>query len=104
MKGGYAMPRKPGVYRNVKMLELNCLVLDIKAEETRDEIFMIPYIQDKEKALRYCENTYGTKNLKIIRIKTMVEYIVSYYISIDKFIKYAEVIEEKKGKKKNGST
>ena len=90
------MPRKPGIYRNIRMNTVTVLAVDVKAEKTRDMVYTVPDIGDNDKILKYLQKAHNTDKFKIIRIKKKIDHIVRYYMPIERYIKYADVESEEK--------
>lgn len=91
------MPRKPGVYRNVKRCEVVALIVKLNDGVTYVDTFLTPYFKDKQSALKYLQKEYDSKKIKVVKIQKMVEKEVSYFLSIENYLKYAVEVE-KEGK------
>lgn len=88
------MPRKPGIYRNIKRCEVEALGVNLKTGKTFTDTYSIPLFKDKVSCLKYLEKTYNNKTIKIVKVKNMVEKEISYFLSIDNYLKYAVEIEK----------
>ena len=86
------MPRKEGVYRSIHRYTVSCLCVDLKTGETFIDDFESPVIKDKFALLKYLEKEYDNKKMRIVKIKKVVEKENKYFLSIDKYIKYADII------------
>lgn len=88
------MPRKPGIYRKVKQLDVDALVVDLKNGNTFDEKYQTPFFKDKNICMKYLEKTYNNNRYRVVKVKKMVEKEVRYFLSIESYLKYAKEIKE----------
>ena len=88
------MPRKPGVYRTIKRLEVTALGVNLKDGTTFTDTYTIPYVENKVAALKHLQKTYDNNRIKIVKVKKMVEKVVKYYLSIESYLKYAKEMED----------
>lgn len=87
------MPRKQGIYKTIKTLKVNTLVLDVKNEKTYNQVFNIPSCY-KGDLLKYLRKHYETEDIKIANIKEILsESEAQYFLSFYQFIEYGEVVK-----------
>ena len=89
------MPRKPGIYRKIKQLDVTVLGVNLKDGKTFTEKYQTPYFKDKAACMKYLEKNYNNNRVKIVKVKKMVEKEVQYFLSIENFLKYAVESEVK---------
>lgn len=83
------MPRKNGIYRTIKGLTVTGLCVNLRTGETYTDEFNAPVIKDKVALLKYLEKEYNTSKMRIVKVKKVVEKEKQYFLSIEKFLKYA---------------
>ena len=83
------MPRKPGVYRKMKVNKVTALCVNLRNGTTFTDIFSTPYFKDKVSCLKYLEKNYNNDNMRVVKIKKMVDVEVKYFLSIENYLKYA---------------
>lgn len=88
------MPRKPGIYRNVKGSEIDALIVNLRDGTTAIERYTVPvtFSGDKVAALSYLDKRYSNTKIKVVKIKRMKETEKSYFLSIEDFYKVAKEI------------
>ena len=89
------MPRKPGIYRKIKRCEVTALGVNLNTGNTFTDVYITPYFKDKVSCLKYLEKTYNNNTIKLVKVKKMVDKEVNYFLSIEKFLKYAVESEVK---------
>lgn len=88
------MPRKPGIYRKIKRLEVTALGVNLRDGTTFTDTYTIPYFEDKVSALKHLQKNYDNNRIKIVKVKKMVEKELKYFLSIESYLKYAKEMEE----------
>ena len=87
------MPRKQGIYKTIKTLKVNTLVLDVKNEKTYNQVFNIPSVY-KADLLKYLRKYYETEDIKIANVKEILaESDTQYFLSFYQFIEHGEVVK-----------
>lgn len=93
------MPRRNGVYRRMRMLEVECLTVDTVKEKNSTETFLIPACL-KADVLKSCKKLYESDTNIIVRVKQIVgEKYVNYFMNLFDFIKTSEVLEHEQEEK-----
>lgn len=86
------MPRRTGIYRRIKMLEVECMTVDVKKEKSASEKFLIPACY-RDCALRICKKFYETDDRLIVHVKSYGETrYINYFMNLFDFISKSEVL------------
>ena len=88
------MPRKPGVYRNIKRYEVTALAVSLKDGKTFTDTYYTPIIKDKNQLLKYLQKEYNNSKMVVVKVKKVVEKEKKYFLSIESYLKYAKELEE----------
>lgn len=83
------MPRKNGMYRTIKMCDVECICLDIKKQESYKEVLRTFYIADREKLFKRLSSDINNKSRKLVHISKVKPIDIKYFISLADFLKYA---------------
>lgn len=83
------MPRKPGIYRKIKVCRVTALCVNLNNGTTYTDVFSTPYFKDKPTCLKYLEKTYNNRKVRVVKIKKMIVKEVQYFLSIENYLKYA---------------
>lgn len=89
------MPRKPGIYRKIKRMDVTALGVNLKNGTTFTETYNTPLFKDKLQCLKHLEKTYNNNTIKLVKVKKMVVKEVQYFLPIESYIKYAKEVKEK---------
>lgn len=88
------MPRKPGIYRKFKRLQVTALCVNLRDGTTFIDTYITPHFDDRVSVLKYLQKTYDNNRIKVVKVKKMVVKEYKYFLSIESYLKYAKEMEE----------
>lgn len=87
------MPRKMGVYRTIKTINVEVIVLDVEKEKTFTEVYQVPKYY-KDNLLNFLRKNIETEIKRVAHIKSIKsEESHLYFLDLYNFINCAEVVK-----------